>query len=175
MKSWTSAGLIVVLALLVGCAPKPAATPVPPPPPALPDATALRAELGSQIAKEMATLESKDAAGLAAFFADDATWILPDASISKGKAEVETTAKAFFETFESATIESVAIDHLVVISDTEALTFTTAIYNVTMKGQKPQRRRNPFADYWKKGADGVWRIAYEVNAEGPAPAATPAP
>jgi len=33
---------------------------------------------------------------------------------------------------------------------------------------------NPYADDWKKGADGTLRIAYEINAEGtvapPAPA-----
>jgi hypothetical protein len=31
----------------------------------------------------------------------------------------------------------------------------------------------PFADYWKKGSDGTWRVAYEVNADGPVPAAAP--
>ena len=39
-----------------------------------------------------------------------------------------------------------------------------------MKGKKKmENHMNPFADYWKKGADGVWRIAYEVNADGVVP------
>jgi len=36
-----------------------------------------------------------------------------------------------------------------------------------MKGKKAaELHNNPFADYWVKGADGAWRIVYEVNAEG---------
>ena len=33
----------------------------------------------------------------------------------------------------------------------------------------PVTLANPFADYWQKSADGAWRIAYELNAEGPMP------
>ena len=44
---------------------------------------------------------------------------------------------------------------------------------MTEKGKKPESFVNPFADLWKKGPDGVWRIAYEVNANGPATPAAP--
>jgi hypothetical protein len=44
---------------------------------------------------------------------------------------------------------------------------------MTEKGKKPESFVNPFADLWKKGPDSVWRIAYEVNANGPATHAAP--
>jgi hypothetical protein len=28
-------------------------------------------------------------------------------------------------------------------------------------------RVNPVADYWMKAADSVWRVAHEINADGP--------
>jgi uncharacterized protein (TIGR02246 family) len=172
MKTYKSLGLACALALIAGCG-----GPKPPPPlvhkeaPA-PDATAIRAELDAQVQKVMMTLQNKDVPGFVGAFTDDATWILPDATTSRGKAEIEKTVTAFLDSIESATVSSSGVDRLVVISDSEAVTFSTAAYTMTMKGKKPQNRINPFADYWKKGADGVWRIAYEVNAEGAAPEAT---
>jgi len=63
-----------------------------------------------------------------------------------------------------------------VVDDDEAVTFTTMLYTMTGEGTPPGPRRNPFASYWQKGADGVWRIAQEVNADGAeAPAAPAAP
>lgn len=67
------------------------------------------------------------------------------------------------------------LDRLIVVSDSEAVTFSTGTFSMTMKGKKAENHTNPFADHWKKGADGVWRIAYEVNAEGVVPAPPPPP
>jgi uncharacterized protein (TIGR02246 family) len=127
--------------------------------------------------KIQATLNSKDAAGFAAFFTEDATWILPNAATFKGRAAIEKGASDFIATFESVDFGAIAaIDKLVVISDTEALTFMVGSYTVTTKDKKtPTTLSNPFADYWQKGADGAWRIAYEVNAEGPIPEAPAQP
>ena len=105
-------------------------------------------------------------AAIAAGFADDATWILPDATTYKGRAEIDAAAKAFPETYDSATSGTMTLDKLVVISDTEALAFTTLTFAMTVKG-KTETLRNPSAGYWRKGADGQWRTAYEVNALGP--------
>jgi uncharacterized protein (TIGR02246 family) len=163
MKSSTPAGLIFLLSLATGCAPKP---------PAPPDATAIRGALDAQLAKFMPAMQAKDVAALAALFTDDATWILPDATTFKGRAEIENGGKAFVDSVESFTPGTMTIEQLVVISDTEALTFSRGTYSVTMKGKKPEDHTNPFADYWKKGADGVWRIAYEVNADGVVPQAS---
>lgn len=164
MKLSTSAGLVVLVALTTACAPPP-----PPPPVAAPtpDETAIRTALDAQMAKFLPAMQAKDVAAVSALFTDDATWILPDASTFKGRAEMEQGGKAFFDSYESVTPGTMSIEKLVVISDTEALTFSRATYSITMKGKKnPENHTNPFADYWQKGGDGVWRIAYEVNADG---------
>ncbi len=172
MKLLMSTGSIIVLALLTGCAQK--APEVPAAPPA-PDAAAIQAELSAALEKIEAGLNNKDAAGFAAFFTEDATWILPDASTFKGRAAIEKGVSDFIATFESVSFGTITIDKLVVINDTEALTFSNGSFTVTMKGKKKaETLANPFADYWQKGADGAWRIAYELNAEGPMPAAAPA-
>jgi uncharacterized protein (TIGR02246 family) len=173
MKFLTLTGPIVVLALLAGCAQKVPEAPAAPPPP---DAAAIRTELTATLEKVEATLNNKDAAGFAAFFTEDATWILPNASTSKSRAEIESGTNALFAMFESVTFNPITIDKLVVISDAEALTFSSGSYTVTTKDKKvPVTLRNPFADYWQKGADGMWRIAYEINAEGPMPEAPAQP
>ena len=82
----------------------------------------------------------------------------------------------FLATFETVAFAPPNFEKLVVISDTEALTFVSGSYTITTKDNKtPVTLSNPFADYWQKGADGAWRIAYEINAEGPMPAAPAQP
>ena len=171
MRSALPVTALATLGLLAACN-------SPPPAPAKPDEAAIRAALTAQEAKFLPLLQSKDAAGVAAMFTDDATWILPDASTFVGKAAIQAGAKGFMDQLDSFVPETNTIDKLVVISDSEALTFSHGIATMKMKGkgQKAERHNNPYADYWKKGADGTWRVAYEVNADGPVPAAaTPAP
>ena len=167
MRVVPSGSAFAAVILLAACAPKPAASPPPPPPP---DASAIRAALEKEEAKFGPLLQSKDVAGVAAQFTDDATWILPDASTFTGKAAIQAGAKGFFDALDSFTPESNIIDKLIVVSDSEAVTFSHGIGTMKMKGkgQKSERHNNPYVDYWKKGADGSWRVAYEVNADGPA-------
>jgi uncharacterized protein (TIGR02246 family) len=167
MNASAFARLTAVLALATACAPKPAAPPHP-------DENAIRAALNAQLAKLAPAGAAKDAAAMANLFTEDGTWIAEDASTFTGRASIEAAAKKFFETAESFTLDQMAIDKLIVVNDSEAVTFSHGNYTLTEKGKKPAKHLNPFADYWKKGADGVWRIAYEVNADGPAPAAAPA-
>ena len=167
MRSCRTAGLISVLALITACAPKP---------PAPADADAVRSALTAQTRKAVMAMADKDTAALAAVFAPDATWILWDATTFWGRAEIVKGASGFFRSFDSLTAGALIIKRLVVISDTQALTFSHLAFNMTMKGQKKALAySNPFADYWVKGTDGVWRIAYEINAGGVVPeAAAPA-
>ena len=118
-------------------------------------------------------LSAKDGATFASFFTEDATWILPDATTLVGRAAIENGAKTFTASFETASLGPATIDKLIVASDSEAVTFSHGSLTVTMKGKKTTEvHNNPFADYWVKGADGNWRIAYEVNAEGVIPDTT---
>jgi len=168
MTRSSCAALILGLSALVACA-----APAPPPPPAKPDPATVRAELEAIMSKMVPSLAAKDGATFASFFTDDATWILPDATTLVGRSAIEKGAKAFIESFESASLGAVTIDKLIVASETEAVTFSHGSMTITMKGKKTAEvHNNPFADYWVKGADGTWRISYEVNAEGIMPDAT---
>lgn len=156
-------GSTLTLIALAACAKPPA----PPPPP---DAAAIKATLEKEEAKFLPMMQAKDAAGAAAMFTDDATWILPDASTFVGKAAIQAGAKGFFDSLDSYTGESTTIDKVIVVNDSEVVTFSHGIGMIKMKGKKAERHNNPYADYWKKGADGTWRVAYEVNADGAMPA-----
>ena len=151
---------------LAACAPRPAAPPKP-------DENTIRTALAAQLAKLPTIAVAKDTAALVSLFTQDATWILPDASAFTGRANIDLGAKAFLGSYESLTMAPPVIDKLVVVSDSEAVTFAHGNYTMTVKGKKPESFVNPFADLWKKGADGAWRIAYEVNANGPAAPAAP--
>ena len=174
MKFSTLIVPVAVFVLLAGCAQKkaPEAPPAPPPP----DAAVIQAELTATMEKVLTAFSNKDSAGVASFFTEDATWVLPNASTFKGRANIEKGAADFLATFGTASFSPPTFEKLVIVSDTEAVTFVTGTYTVTTKDKKtPTTLSNPFADYWQKGADGVWRIAYEINAEGPMPAAPAKP
>ncbi|HXY19348.1 MAG TPA: SgcJ/EcaC family oxidoreductase [Gemmatimonadales bacterium] len=156
---------LAALATVVGACAKPA--------PPQPDENAIRTALTAQLAKLPAIIVAKDTAALANLFTQDATWILPDASTFTGRARIDSGASAFFASYQSLTMSPLVIDKLVVVSDSEAVTFAHGNYTMTVKGKKPESFVNPFADLWKKGSDGVWRAAYEVNANGPAAPAAP--
>ena len=74
--------------------------------------------------------------------------------------------------FNSLELGPQRIDKLVVISETEAVTFVVTDITMTVN-DKVDSLLNPFATYWQKGKDGVWRIAYEINALGPVKAPMP--
>jgi len=156
-------------AVATACGSRPATPP-------RPDEHAIQSALNAELAKFGPAIAAKDAAALANLFTEDATWILPDASTFTGRANIESGAKRFVASFESLAPDQMVIDKLIVVSDSEAVTFSHGNYTLTERGKKPARRVNPFADHWKKGADGVWRVTYEINADGPAAtAAQPKP
>ena len=164
MTRSSCAAFILGLSAFVAC------TPAAPPAPAKPDAAAVRAEIEAVMTKMIPALSAKDGATFASFFTEDATWILPDATTLVGRTAIENGAKAFTASFDAATLDPATIDKLIVVSDSEAVTFSHGSLTITPKGKKTTEvHNNPFADYWVKGADGKWRIAYEVNAEGVMP------
>jgi uncharacterized protein (TIGR02246 family) len=167
MKRSSCVVLLLGLSGLVAC------TPAVPPPPAKPDAAAVRSEIEGVMSQMIPALSAKDGATFATFFTEDATWILPDATTLVGRTAIENGAKTFTASFDAATLDPATIDKLIVVSDSEAVTFSHGSLTITPKGKKTtEKHNNPFADYWIKGADGKWRIAYEVNAEGVVPDTT---
>ena len=136
MKISMLTGPIVVLALLAGCAKKAPEAPVAPPPPPPPDPAAIQAELTATMEKVLTAFSNKDSAGIASFFTEDATWVLPNASTFKGRANIEKGAADFLATFESVSFSPPTFEKLVVVSDTEAVTFVTGSYTVTTKKRR---------------------------------------
>ena len=161
MNARAAVSLAALSMALAACAPK-----APPPP----DENAIRASISAQIAKIGPIVNAKDTAALGRLFVSDAVWVLPDASTFTGVANIKAGAHAFFGSFDSTAMSAPTIDKLVVVNDSEAVTFAHGTYTMVVKGKPSGPRINPFADLWRKGADGTWRIAYEINADGPAPA-----
>ncbi len=154
-------------AVVAACAPRATAPP-------RPDENAVRIALTAELAKFVGAINTRDTAAFGNLYTQDATWIGPDASTVTGRASIDSMAKANVGSVELMTMRPMVIDRLVVVSDSEAVAFAHANYTMTVKGKKPETRLNQFADLWRKGADGVWRVAYEINAEGPAAPAAPA-
>jgi len=132
----------------------------------VPNEAEIRAAIQSETDKFGLTIQKKDHAGFGALFTEDATWILPDATVAKGRPAIEAGQKAFMKTFEAVTAGSQVIDKLLIISNSEAVTFASVNFTMTSNG-KTVNLVNPYAAYWRKGEDGVWRVAYDVNAIGP--------
>ena len=161
MRLRRSLTVAFVLAVLVGCR-----QPAPPPPPAA-DAAALRAAIEQRLAAMMVVYDRMDAAGVAATFTPDAVWILPDGSSLTGTAAITAGYERFFGSLDAFRTESVTVDRFLVVNDREVVTFSHAIAALTPKGKpNAERHINPFADHWQLGPDGVWRTAYEINADG---------
>ena len=169
MKNTVATAVAVVLLigpLVEGCA-KQAATAA-----ARPDDAAIRSAIEAQMDKILPAFAKKDAKMFSAFFTDDATLILSDASTLHGRAEIEKGATEMVASFDSVTsLPSQPTEKLIVASDSEAVTFGTGKATIWRKGKKAgETLINAAADAWRKGADGTWRISYEVNAESPAAA-----
>ncbi len=158
--------LALLAAAVAACAPRQVAPP-------RPDENAIRTAITAQLAKVGPIMLAKDTAGFANLFTADGTWILQDASTVTGRANLASAAGKVLASAQSLTAPEIAIDRLIVVNDSEAVTFSHGVYSITMKGKRPESHLNPFADLWKKEADGVWRIAYEINADGPAPQTPP--
>jgi uncharacterized protein (TIGR02246 family) len=170
---YAEAGVVLSAALIAACASKESAAVA-----AAPklDQAAASAAISQRMDQFGAAVLKRDAAAVADMFADDATWVLPDASSFKGKDAIKAGATAFFANFDSITAPSTTVDRVVVVSDSEIVSFATGKFTLWMKGKKAgETHLNPSADYWKKGADGNWRVVHEVNGEGPANPPPPAP
>ena len=153
--------LAAIAALATACASQPATPP-------RPDGAAIHGVLGLRLSNFANAIEMKDVDAVANMFTDDGTWILPDASAYTGRVTIKLAAKNYLDALDSFVTDQVVIDRLLVVSDSEAVTFSHGNYTLREKGKPPTKRVNPVADYWKKGRDGVWRVAYELNADGPA-------
>lgn len=165
MKRSSTVQLAILAALATACMRQPATIPQP-------NAAEIQTALNARLSDFASAFTARNPVAVANMFTEDGTWILPDASKFTGRSSIETAARNYIGTIQSSITDRFAIDRLIVVSNSEAVTFSHSEYTLTAPGSPPSRRVNPFADHWKKGSDGVWRVAYEINADGPAAAAT---
>lgn len=165
MKRSSTVRLAIVAALATACAHQPVIIPQP-------NAIEIQTSLNARLSDFASAIAAKDPVAIANMFTEDGTWILPDATKFTGRSSIELAARNYFETIQSFITDRMAIDRLIVVSGSEAVTFSHGDYTLTESGKPPAKRVNPVADHWKKGSDGVWRVAYELNADGPAVTAT---
>jgi len=78
-------------------------------------------------------------------------------------------SRGFPDGYDSLTIDTVTVEQVVIVNGAEVVTFSHATFRATPKNKAPNNHSNAFAGYWKKESDGIWRIAYEINADGIVP------
>lgn len=159
MISHRSIGTSLLLAALAACA-KPAAAP-----PTL-DAAAMKAAIEKQEAGFDALFKSKDANALAAMYAEDATWILPDGGVYHGRAAITEAAKGFFASYDSLLSQPAVTDAFFPVDSMNAVQFAHMPFTMWAKGAKMgEAHVNYFATHWQKGTDGVWRAHHDLNVD----------
>lgn len=151
---------ILILAAAVSCTQPAAEAP-------RPDANAIHDALSAELAKFVPSMEQKDAVAHADIYTSDATLVLAVGQTYTGRAAIEAMNREWFAMIDSIIYEPPVIDRLIVASDSEAVTFTHSRARVKDKGEPWEDVIALAADLWKKGTDGTWRIAHEINAYGP--------
>lgn len=145
---------------------------------ATPRSAGLRAERARLLAAEAvhaaAVAEHGMADGFAAVLADDALYLAPGAPIVRGKAEVRALLSA--PPLSHATGMTRRPERVDVSADGRAgYTYGYAAWTQPDSAGAAERRYGKYISYWRKGADGEWRVAAFVLAPGAAPAPADGP
>jgi uncharacterized protein (TIGR02246 family) len=152
----------LTLMMLAGCAQAP---PPPPPDTRAADEKSIRdAEVASN-----AGWKARDIEKIVALYADDATLMVPDAPLMKGKDAIRGGLKEFLMdpnlslTFTASVVE---------VSKGGGLAYSQGTYTLTQtnpKTKKPVVEKGRYVTVYRKTADGSWRAVEDINnAEAPA-------
>jgi uncharacterized protein (TIGR02246 family) len=143
--------------LALACASKPA-----PPRAATP---AARAAIDSQFSKLFDAYRRRDGAGFAAIYAPDAEMHSPEGTLS-GRVAIQADMQHGLASVVAVTDDSAVTDDFLATDD-QAIQVGHIVWTETDLGKAPARTRLTFAFTWRKAADGVWRIARDLNYETP--------
>ncbi len=116
-----------------------------------------------QVLKDITS--TKSAAEMAAKFAEDGEWIIVGKAPYKGRAAIEKGIAAVIAPENKIVFDSLEIKDVILLSDHQALAKSVSVYHMEVKGKAQPAKRNEFADYLVKSADGTWQIAYEINSD----------
>lgn len=108
---------------------------------------------------------AKSPKDMAASFTEDAEWIIVGQAPYKGRANIEKGIAAIMTADSKLVFDSAETKEVIVFNDHQALAKTVAVYHREVGGKAEASKRNEFADYFVKSADGVWRVAYEINSD----------
>mgnify|MGYP000502833414 CR=1 FL=1 len=132
---------------------------------AAPDAAAASKDEAAikQVLKDITLANSP--AKMAAAFVEDGEWIVVGHTPYKGRAEIEKGIAAFTTPGNKIVFDSLDVKEVILFNDHQALAKSVAVYHVDANGKAGPSKRNEFADYLVKSADGTWQIAYEINSD----------
>lgn len=102
---------------------------------------------------------------MAAAFAEDAEWIIVGHAPYKGRAAIEKGIAALSAPANKVVFDSLEVKEVIMLSDHQALAKSVSVYHMETDGKAQPAKRNEFADYFVKSAEGTWQIAYEINSD----------
>ena len=149
--------LVWSLSGLLGCSQTPVL-----PPSGVP-ASAARAAIDSQLRSLVAAYRHRDGVAFARIYAVDATMRSSEGTLA-GREAIESDFTKGLATVVSVTNDTATTDELMVDGD-RAVQIGHLVWTETDKGKDPVKTRLDFALTWRKEADGVWRIARDLDAE----------
>ncbi len=158
---------VAMLFVLVGCSD----TPAPPADTSAADQKAIR-DTQTQWAADWA---AKDVDKLASHYADNASLLIPDTPIAKGKDAIRAALERYVASSNLSTGSTVST---VVTSKSGDLGYVEGTYTMTMtnpKTKKVETENGTYVTVYQKQADGSWKAVEDINnADAPAVAeATP--
>ncbi|HYN79963.1 MAG TPA: SgcJ/EcaC family oxidoreductase [Gemmatimonadaceae bacterium] len=106
----------------------------------------------------MAAANRKDSAAVAAYYADDATFVGTETPLAEGRAAIHS---AFSRSFPVTTLESIDSKELTVSGDV-AYDYGTFRQVVTMPNAQPQTINGHYLVALKRQGDGSWKITRHV-------------
>ena len=119
----------------------------------------------------VATLNTNDAAALAAFVTDDAVWMPPNEPAVSGKEAFESLYRAWFDQF-ICEVTSHPVEEIVVAGDWAFARGRYTLMLTPKAGGEPMQDSGKFIDIYQRQPDGSWKYARHIwNSDQPLPAA----
>ena len=112
----------------------------------------------------LAAANREDSAAVAAYYADDATFVGTEAPLAEGRSAIQSS---FAGSFPVSKLESIDSKELVVSGDV-AYDYGTFRQVVTMPNAKPQTINGHYLVTLKRQGDGTWKITRHVSTTPPA-------
>jgi len=118
----------------------------------------------------MAAWKAKDADQIAALYADDATVMIPNAPVMKGRQAIHDGLKqAVADPNFSLQTETTSVE----AAKSGDLAYVKGTYNVNMsdaKTKKPMTENGSYVMVYKKQPDASWKVVADIATPGPPPA-----